>query len=99
MTADTMTILLATDAQTVLIDQNIGGMVPPGYQVEVLDVTDGSWTALGDPTVTNRLVVRDAAAALSPEGAITIRVSADEPNPDIGFFSIYVSAKVEGSLR
>ena len=99
MTADTMTILLATDAQTVLIDQNIGGMIPPGFQVEVLDVTNGSWIALGDPTVTNRLLVRDAAAALSPEGAITIRVSTDEPSPDIGFFSIYASASVEGSLR
>ncbi len=98
MTADSMTILLATDAQTVLIDQNIGGMIPPGYRVEVLDVTDGSWTALGDPGVSSRLVVRDAAAVLSSDGVITIRVSTDAPGPDVGFFSIYASASVKGSL-
>jgi hypothetical protein len=98
MTADTMTILLANDAQSVLINQNVGGMMPPGYLVELLDVSDGSWTELGDPAITNRFVVREPAASLSPEGTITIRVSTDEPNPDVGFFSIYASASVEGSL-
>ena len=98
MTPDRMTVLLGTDAQSVLVDQNIGGLVPPGYLVELLDVDDGTWTALGDPTLTNRFVVRDPASALSREGAITLRVSTQATNPDVGFFSIYASASVAGSL-
>ena len=98
MTADRMTVLLANDAQSVLIDQNIGGLLPPGYRVELLDVTDGTWTQLGDPSLSSRFVVRDPGAALSPAGAITIRVSTEAPSPDVGFFSIYASASVEGSL-
>jgi hypothetical protein len=98
MTADRMTVLLGTDAQTVLVDQNIGGLVPPGYLVELLDVDDGTWTQLGDPTLSSRFVVRDPASALDADGAITIRVSTTAPSPDVGFYSIYASASVEGSL-
>lgn len=75
------------------------GFWPTGWLVEFRDVRTGEWVLLGDLSEETRFTVDEPAAAVSPAGRIAVRVTAGEPDPNIGDPSIFVSARVTGVME
>jgi hypothetical protein len=99
MTVSELEIIVGPDPMTVAQDPGtFGGFWPAGFVVELLDPASGAWTPLGDLAEANRFDIDDPAAMIGATGRIEVRVSADEPDPNFGQPSVFVSARAEGVI-
>ncbi len=99
LVASDATIHVATDPTSALVDQDFGGALPPGFTLEILDPTTDAWTDLGNVQNSSRFAVPDPATMVTPDGSITVRMTAGGDNPGaFGTFPIYVTAAVQGTL-
>jgi hypothetical protein len=99
MAVSELEIIVGPDPSTVSQDPGtFGGFWPAGFVVELLDPATGAWTLLGDLAEGNRFDIADPATVIGTTGRIEVRVSADEPDPNFGQPSVFVSARAEGVI-
>jgi hypothetical protein len=94
-----VTLVVAPDPGIAASDPGaFGGFWPPGYTLEVLDPTSGTWTNLGDVSQQSRFDVDDPASVMSASGRIQARVTG-AAGGNFGGNQFFVSAGVSGVVQ
>lgn len=99
LVASEIEILIGPDPSMALSEGGaFGGFWAPGTVAELRDPSTGEWIMLGDLSEQSTFELDDPAAAIGGTGSLLVRVTGGEPNPNFGDPSVFVSARVSGTV-
>jgi hypothetical protein len=99
LVASEIEILVGPDPSMALSEGGaFGGFWAPGTIAELRDPSSGEWILLGDLSEQSTFEIDDPAAALGGTGSLLVRVTGGEPNANFGDPSVFVSARVSGTI-
>ena len=99
LAATEVEILIGPDPSMALSEGGaFGGFWPPGTMAELRDPSTGEWVPLGDISERSTFEIEDPATAIGSTGSLFVRVTGGEANANFGDPSVFVTARVSGTI-